>query len=250
MKEQIQTIPVNEAFQKQEECPFCYLEREAEQNALRYVLGAGASYMEPDVRGSTDGKGFCRGHLKKMYDYGNHLGCALILQTHFAGLLEEFSREAVRAEKPRKKKRFSKKKAVRDAYWQQLQKKNRQCWLCEKIQYNMDRYYSTFFTLLKEKEFRQRVEGCKGFCMEHFAEVLELAEKYLPDSRREWFAETMYLLMEENLCRVKEDLDWYVGMFDYRQQGADWKTARDAVPRTMQKLRGGYPADPAYREKP
>ena len=55
--------------------------------------------------------------------------------------------------------------------------------------------------------------------------------------------------MEENLVRVKEDLDWFVGMFDYRQQGADWKNSRDAVPRTMQKLRGCYPADPVYQKK-
>jgi len=36
-------------------------------------------------------------------------------------------------------------------------------------------------------------------------------------------------------------------MFDYRQQGADWKNSKDAVRRTMQKLRGGYPADPPYK---
>ena len=53
--------------------------------------------------------------------------------------------------------------------------------------------------------------------------------------------------MEEHLIRVKEDLDWFVGMFDYRQQGADWKNSKDAVPRTMQKLRGCYPADPPYK---
>ena len=38
-----------------------------------------------------------------------------------------------------------------------------------------------------------------------------------------------------------------MGMFDYRQQGADWKNSKDAVPRTMQKLRSGYPADPPYK---
>ena len=55
--------------------------------------------------------------------------------------------------------------------------------------------------------------------------------------------------MEQNLIRVKEDLDWFVGMFDYRQAGADWKNSRDAVSRTIQKLKGIYPADPPYKEK-
>ena len=54
MKEHLQTIPINEAFDSGDECPFCWLERKAEQSAIRYVAGHGASYMEPDVRGATD----------------------------------------------------------------------------------------------------------------------------------------------------------------------------------------------------
>ena len=42
------------------------------------------------MRARTDAVGFCREHMKKLYDYGNALGSALILQTHMAGLLEEF----------------------------------------------------------------------------------------------------------------------------------------------------------------
>ena len=251
MKEQIQTIPVNEAFQAGDECPFCWLERKAEQSAIRYVAGNGASYMEPDVRGATDAKGFCREHLKKLHDYGNILGCALMLQTHYAGLLENFRQEQEGFAPPAKKPLFGKKKAPeQEPYWQRLQHKTGTCYLCDKINYNMDRYYATFFTLLREPEFRQRMESGKGFCLHHFAKVLELAEDQLPNSLRDWFYPTVFSLMEENLTRVKEDLDWFVGMFDYRQQGADWKNSRDAVPRTMQKLRSGYPADPTYKKDP
>ena len=248
MREQIQTIPVNEAFQSGDECPFCWLERKAEQSAIRYVVGHGASYMEPDVRGATDAKGFCREHMKKIYDYGNILGCALILQTHYAGLLEEFQQEKAGFTMPEKKPLFGRKKTVdSDAYWKRLQEKTGRCYICDKIDYNMERYFHTFFALLKEPEFRQRVESSKGFCLRHFAQLLELAEERLPNGQREWFYPTVYGLMEEHLIRVKEDLDWFVGMFDYRQQGADWKNSKDAVPRTMQKLRGCYPADPPYK---
>ena len=90
MKEQIHTIPVNEAFEAVDECPFCNMERAVEQSAIRYVLGPAASYMEPDVRGATDKAGFCGAHMKKMYDYGHTLGNALILQTYYARLLDEF----------------------------------------------------------------------------------------------------------------------------------------------------------------
>lgn len=248
MKEQIQTIPVNEAFDAGDECPFCYLERKAEQSAIRYVVGHGASYMEPDVRGATDARGFCEGHLKKLHDYGNILGCALILQTHYAGLLEEFQQEAAQFQTPAKKPLLGKRKpSAQEPYWKRLQEKNCRCYLCEKNEYNMNRYYDTFFVLLKEAEFRTKVEHCKGFCLKHFAKVLELAEEKLPGSQQAWFYPTVLTCMEDNLIRVKEDLDWFVGMFDYRMQGADWKNSRDAVPRTMQKLRGGYPADPTFR---
>ena len=45
MKESIHTIPLMDAFKAEDECPFCYLEREAEQHAISFALGSGASYM-------------------------------------------------------------------------------------------------------------------------------------------------------------------------------------------------------------
>ena len=58
MKERLFTIPVNEAFEAEDECPFCFLERKNEQEMLDFVLGSAASYMESDVREKTDQKGF------------------------------------------------------------------------------------------------------------------------------------------------------------------------------------------------
>ena len=83
MKEKLYTIPLMDAFKAGDECPFCFVERQLEQHAMDFVLGAGASYMEDDVRAETDKMGFCRTHYKKMYDYGNRLGTGLILKTHF-----------------------------------------------------------------------------------------------------------------------------------------------------------------------
>ena len=83
MREKIDTIPIHEAFHSGDECPFCYLEREAEHRAIKYTIGPGASYMEPEIRAITDREGFCRHHFKMMYEYKNTLGCALILQTYY-----------------------------------------------------------------------------------------------------------------------------------------------------------------------
>ena len=247
MKEQIHTIPVNEAFQAEDECPFCYLERMAEQSALRYVAG-GASYMEPTVRAETDKAGFCPGHMKKLYDFGNNLGSALILQTHLAELMEELHREAQSFEMPGKRSLFSKKKQPEaETFSRRLEKRVNSCFICTKIQYNMERYYRTFFVLLKDAEFRSRVTASKGFCLRHFAQLLDGAEEWLPNSQREWFYETVFPLMEQHLIRVKADLDWFIAKYDYRNASADWKNSKDAIQRTMQKIEGIYPADPPYK---
>lgn len=251
MKEKIYTIPVNEAFQTEDECPFCHLERQVEQRTIKYALGPEASYMEPEVRAATDKAGFCGHHFKKMYDYGNALGNALIMQTYFVGLFEEMDRQMDDFKIPGKRSLFGKKS---DGEESQLVKWARErqssCFVCDKIQYNMDRYYETFFMLCKDSEFRSRVEGTKGFCMRHFLALMEVAEQKVPNGQQEWFYTTVFRLMRENMARVKGDLDWFIAKFDYRNTGADWKNSRDAVSRTMQKLQGIYPADPPFRSDP
>ena len=101
---------------------------------------------------------------------------------------------------------------------------------------------------LSDEEFRQKVEASKGCCMHHLVPLLEAAGEHLPNSQREWFYTTLLRLLQENVVRVKGDIDWFCGMFDYRQAGKDWKNSRDAVSRGMQKLRGIYPADPPYKQ--
>ncbi|MBE6958313.1 MAG: hypothetical protein E7447_04095 [Ruminococcaceae bacterium] len=251
MKEKLYTIPVNEGFETEDECPFCAMERTEEQRAIRYFAGPGASYMEPDVRASTDRAGFCGGHMKKLYDYGNALGCALMLQTYYAGLLEEMQAQLENYDLPPQKGVFTKKRpqSEESPYWQRLKERVNSCAICEKVDYNMARYFETFFYLLKEPEFRQKVEKSKGFCMRHFAQLLETAEDHLPNAHREWFCKTVPGLMLENMARVKEDLDWMVAKYDYRNASKPRGNSRDALQRSMQKLQGIYPADKPYKNE-
>lgn len=250
MKDQIHTAPVYEAFDAGDECPFCYLERQAEQHALRFTAGPSASYMAPDIRAETNRLGFCPGHMKKLYDYGNALGNALMLQTYFESVLEEMSRELAVEGKPVKKSMFSRKKAdAGDSYGKRLEARVQSCFVCEKIDYNMGRYWNTFFWLLKEAEFRQKVEHSKGFCLRHFAKMLDMAEEKVPSAQKAWFSSTVIPLTQKHLDRVKEDLDWLVAKYDYRNADADWRNSKDALQRSMQKLAGIYPADPPYKNE-
>ena len=78
MNKNIATVPLTEALRAGDECPFCNLERSAEQHAISFILGS--AYMEDDIRAATDATGFCKHHYKMMYDYGNRLGSAWILR--------------------------------------------------------------------------------------------------------------------------------------------------------------------------
>ena len=248
MREKIDTIPINDAFDSGDECPFCYLERNAEQRAVKYTIGPGASYMEPEIRAVTDREGFCRHHLKMMHDYGNALGCALIMQTYYTGILRRLEAELEDYELPPKRSLLRKKQPVPERSlltW--MQEKQESCFVCNQMQENMQRYFDTFFAMLKDGEFREKVEHSKGFCMHHFRVLVEESAKSLPNSQREWFHKAIPALMQENLHRVKGDLDRFVMKNDYRNAALPWENAMDAVCRGMQKLQGGHPADPVFR---
>ena len=111
MKEKLYAIPVNDAFSKDCECPVCAMYKELENNAVEYTMGP--SYMEDDIRLTTDKIGFCARHMQMMYDFENRLGLALIMDTHMKNMIKEIELLQKREEKapadyfPKKKKRPS-----------------------------------------------------------------------------------------------------------------------------------------------
>lgn len=254
MKEQIYTIPLMDAFNAGDECPFCFIERNLEQHAMDFVLGAGASYMEDDIRAETDKAGFCREHYKKMFEYGNRLGCGLILTTHFKKKNEELKQQ-IKMFSPAKASMFShfkKAQSTADApktsigVWAKAQQES--CYICDYYKNTYSRYLDTFFELYrKNPEFVELFKKSKGFCLLHFADLVENAETILSDKEKSDFYETLFPLMTENMQRVTDDLEWFCDKFDYKNKDADWKTSKDAIPRGMQKAAGSYPADPPYK---
>ena len=86
MKEELYTIPVNEALEQDGECLFCTLNKKLENDILDYILGP--SYMEEDIRGETDKLGFCKKHYAQMFGAQNRLGVALMIDTHLKNVRE------------------------------------------------------------------------------------------------------------------------------------------------------------------
>ena len=234
-----------------DECPFCFVERSLEQDSLDFVLGSCASYMESDVRALTDAQGFCREHFKKMFDYGNTLGNGWILKTHFMKTRNDLDNEIKRF-RPGKLSLADKLKGKTASNnivnW--VRSREESCYVCRHSEEIYARYIDTFFVMFRDDDnFRSRVAASKGFCITHFGDLCAAADARLSGPQLDAFYEMIFPLMQKNLDRLQEDVNWLIEKFDYRNADADWKESKDAVQRGMQKLKGGYPADAPLKMK-
>lgn len=249
-KEKLYTIPLNDAVNAGDECPFCNIERKIEQDLMDFVLGSGSSYMEADIRDMTDRAGFCRTHYKKMFDYGNTLGNGWILKTHYMRTIAEMKKQ-FKNYSPAKlsfKEKLMGTAGKTNSVSAWIASRNDSCYICNHFDEDYDRYLNTFVTMYeKDSDFKNRILASKGFCLTHFGDLCEYAELHMRDADKKEFFEKMFALMEANMDRVGEDVAWLIEKFDYKNQNADWKNSKDAIQRGMQKMKGGYPADPVYK---
>lgn len=254
MKDTIYTIPLTDAFQAEDECPFCYIKRKLEQDAISFILGC--AYMEDDIRAITDKMGFCKDHYKKMYDYGNRLGTALMLHTHYIALQKELEKQ-IKNYAPKNTNFFAKLKKTKsldDLEGNTLSKwittQNDTCYVCDYIDSNFIRYMDTFFYLMSTSpDFQKLFKNSKGFCVTHFGDLMSLSETKLTDKEKQTFYPELFEMMQKNLNRIEEDLSWFIDKYDYRNKDADWKNSKDAIPRGIQKLVGIYVQDAPFKEK-
>lgn len=254
MKENIATIPLMDAFHAKDECPFCNLERKAEQHAISFILGS--AYMEDDIREQTDKLGFCRHHFKMMYDYGNRLGNALILSTHLRKINQELSEELKKftpgksSLMTRFKKTDVKENMPKTELGSWLYEKEHTCYVCNHFESIYGRYLDTFFSLYKKDyEFRDLFLSGKGFCLPHFRDLIEAAENKLTDAEKKEFYPAVFQLMQDNMERLQKEVEWFVEKNDYRNKDKGWGNSADSIQRGMQKCNGGYPADPIFKAK-
>lgn len=233
MKEKLYTIPVNEAFQSECECPLCFMYKQLEMNAVEYTMGP--SYMEEDIREATSRLGFCGRHLEQMYQNQNRLGLALIIKTHMDHVTAEIDKLS-RRERKVVSASFFKKKEDESAVIDFISKLEETCFVCDKIKNTFNRYIATIFFLYhSEEEFRSRLKASKGFCTAHYKILSLSASQYLKAEELSDFLSVLNSLYLEHMKRVSDDLEWFIQKFDYRYQNDPWKNAKDALPRAMLK---------------
>ena len=245
MKQHIDTAPVWEVYRTDCECPICLLKDRQEAASVEYFLGE--SVMEPSQRIEVNEKGFCGRHFKLMFEAGNRLGLALMTHTYMKNtliLLKKNAEQAVTAadaevKKPVFKRVIGKKGEGLISCADEVLGLEGKCAMCERIRGNMDRYiYTVLWMYGHEAEFPALLEQSKGMCLNHYAETLRMAPEHLLGDKLKRFITTLTNVEMQHLQRVTDELEWFTRKFDYRNEDKPWGNSRDAVERSLNKLRG------------
>lgn len=253
MKEKIYTIPVSDAFAEDCECPLCVLEKRLEDESIDYALGP--ALMEPDKRQETNELGFCRDHFEAMYNsQENRLGLALMIDTFlqeknarikkiFDNKVKSLEKDASAGMVKNISNKLSSKQTDTDKLIfelvEQLDGIERSCAICKKLEHTMDRYMDVIFYLyFKEPDFRNTFQSKKGFCLKHLKQLLSSSGKYLNSAQRAIFTKELMEMQLSHLDRIEKEVDWFTKKFDYRYNDAPWGNSKDAVIRSIKKIRG------------
>lgn len=227
MAEQLYTIPVNDAFEADCECPICFMAKQLEQNAIEYTMGP--SYMEDDNRAMTDKLGFCSHHIRILYGEKNRLGLALMLKTHTDKTIKDL--KTLSENKPLPSSGLFK-KASASSVGEYIKQLEDSCFICDRINGTFNRYIDTIFHLWKkEPSFIDKFKNSKGFCTYHYGVLYDYAASKLSKDAHSEFLDILNKVYFDNMERVNGDIGWFIDKFDYRFKNEPWKNSKDALPR-------------------
>ncbi len=222
MQEKIYTIPVNEAFEQTDECPFCVMYNKLESNEIDLITGA--SMMEPDIRIKTNELGFCREHFAKMFAKPQRLPLALTLQTHLDELRKDVRTGALFGDPAAK-------------VVKRLEKLEHDCYVCQRIDRHFPRMIETACSLFEnEREFRDKFLSQKFFCLPHYKLLLEAAKRVCSKKAYPELVKAADAVIKAYMDSLYDDVSLFAKKFDYNYRDTPWGTAKDSVERTIKFL--------------
>ncbi len=241
MEYHLDTIPVIDALNEDDECLLCAVERKTDKLYTEAFLGG--SVMAPETRVQVNEHGFCPKHFHQLYDQKNRLGLALMTHTYMRETVRQMQKKEKSFPLKVKRKLFADKKS--DAYKQYddfckwIEAKHDDCMVCKKVNEAMNRYTYTMLYLYKtNEEFRNKLGASRGLCIHHLRKSVEMAENsYNTAFASDWLKFIMpveYKAFE----RLDGELDWYIKKFDYRFREEPWGTSQDSLVRSLQKMVG------------
>ena len=229
MEEKIYTIPVNEAFDESDGCPFCRLKKKLEDTERELIMGA--SMMEPDIRIKTNKLGFCKKHFSKMFEMNNRLSLALMLESHLDEVMNKtiIWKDSIIG-KDNTKKASENMQAVKDS-----------CYICEKTEEKFEKMMLCSIILWQNgNEFKEKMSKQPYFCLEHASLFLEYARVKLDKKSFAVFAKQLSDVQSAYISSLKDDVSWFCKKFDYRYDNEPWGNSKDSVERAMKFLQSDY----------
>lgn len=240
MKYHINTISVWDAVKKETECPICSIRENLEEKYMDVYLGG--AVMEPDIRLQTNEFGFCARHYNRLYAKQNRLPLGLMTHTRLWSLnkklnliIDDISLKNMKKDKKREEKALNE-------LCIELSKNYKSCIVCSRIKKDLEQYiFTLIYMWSKEPEFRSAIKKSKGFCIEHFGQVLSCARDNMKRKAKDEFILELLGLQKENLQRMEDEIKWFTDKFDYRNSKKPWGSSKDALPRVIEKLSGEKP---------
>lgn len=226
--EQIYTIPVNEAFEIKDGCPFCRLSAKLEKDEIDLILGA--SMMEPDIRKKTNAQGFCSKHFDKMMKAGKRLPLALILESH----LDEIDKAV--------KKPLIVSGTTVTQNTKKLSGILSDCYVCNRVDFYLEKMLNNAAALYKkDPEFKVKLANTEYFCLPHYAAYVNAAKAELDSKTFGGFYKAVYSIEEKKMADTEDKISYFVKKFDYRYQSEPWNGAENAPDEAISLLCGDKP---------
>ena len=224
MKENICTIPINDLFVPKNGCPICRMEEMLEETYVDFVVGD--AMMEPSIRIETNVKGFCHRHFAKMFEVGQKLPNALIMESHLKSIIDNIL--------PSKAPSKPDKKVI-----EKIHTLSGNCYVCDRIDRDIHHLLATVFAeYQKSEEFRKLYSEQPFICLNHYAYIMAdcAGKRGVKGKLLKPFCEDTYNLTKNYITELKEDTSYFCSMFDYRNRGKDFGKSKDVIERNIEYL--------------
>ena len=221
MNYHIGNMLIYQEFNGKNQCPLCAIRNILEKRLTEQYLNE--SVMEDFQRRMVNEKGFCLHHTEMMLARQNKLSLAL---QHITRLTALKGRLEITGE-PKIAKEMADFFIDSDS----------RCVICDGVEVNMIRYYKTVAEMFfAEKKFKEILQNTKGFCLEHFGQLLRYAS--FARTRKKDYIYTLTKLEQAGVQSLLEDLNWFAAKHDYRNADKPWNGAEDSILRSVVKMHG------------
>lgn len=202
MKESIYTIPISEVFEPKCGCPLCSLNTKLESRWVEYITGA--AMMEPDVRTETNKHGFCSRHFDMMLLQRNRLSVALMLQSRLEYIGQTLCEPPAHGV-------FTAKAAATQVD---------SCFICQKLNGEFSRICGNIAALwARDADFQSLYSQQEYLCYPHYRMLWQASAKLRAPQAKAFLRESAALTLKK-LLPLKENVDSFCNLFDYRNAGS------------------------------